>query len=107
MGRSKVLDVDLTHSIRWSRRLCLARGLTARSEAMNSFACSRDIIGLLNQALSGRPTRPLLAVLEARPMMIESLGEASVITLVKSLSSLRGVRVTTAVEACQRMLVVF
>lgn len=40
-------------------------------------------------------------------MMIESLGDLRVITLVKSLSSLRGVRVTIAVEPCQQMLVVF
>lgn len=59
------------------------------------------MIGLLNQAFSGEPTRPLLAVFEARPMMIGLSGEVRVITRMKSFSSVRGFRVTMAEEARQ------
>lgn len=80
-----------------------AEKLTAPSEVMKSLPCSRDMMGLLNHAFSGRGARPLLAVLEARPMVTYSLGVVRVITLVKSFSSFRGIRVRIADEGCQWM----
>jgi hypothetical protein len=43
---------------------------TISSGSKTSSACSRDITGLSNQALSSALMRPLLTLLEARPIRI-------------------------------------